>query len=255
MSVSFKYCLSAIARDVEVDVRLNGVTVVAAPVGERLVRQLKCHAYLVKGWNKLEIWSAASRDEIDPERVFEATLSRPFAWEDPDDQDIVVRYAHADHAAAHGLSHFGAVHTHDFMVKEDVGRWAFLDGRPLDAKERASIELALAAILTALKNRNLKGLMELRSLVTTEEALGVDLSRDEVEDAFSEQWTSLMSEPDFAVAPVSLGALTLDFRHGGRLVVARDDHKRAFARGSAGGKTWSLPLSFAFVDGAIRWVR
>lgn len=255
MSVSYKYCLSAIARDVEGDVRLNGMSVLSCTSTERLVRGLTCHAYLVKGWNRFEVWSAASREGIDPERVFEATLSRPFAWENPDDQDTVVRYVHADHAAAHGLERFTAVQTHEFHVKEDLGRWAFIEARPLDDKERSSIELAMSPILTVLRNRDLKGLLELRSLVTTEEALGMDAPRSEVEDELSEHWTSLMSEPDFAVAPVSLGALALEFRLGGRVVVARDDRSKAFARGTAGGKPWSLHLAFAFVDGSIRWVR
>jgi hypothetical protein len=255
MSLSFKYCLSVIARDVDLDVRLNGMSVVSTVASDQVIVQLQCHAYLVTGWNRIEVLSNASRETIDAERTVEVTLSRPLAWEDPDDQDIVVRYQHADHAAAHGGERLREALRFDFMVKEDVGLWAFKEARPIADADRPSMEKALNSVLASLRNRDLKGFLKERALVTTEEALGGNLPRDDREDEVAEAWGARMAESDFAVHPRSLGALQIDPRLNSRVACLRHDDGRAFATGVAGGKTWLLPMTVGYVDGNIRWVR
>lgn len=250
-----------ISRDFQVLATVNGFEVASSADGRPKAIRASALGYLVEGENTFEVQGLvlpAPPDRKDDEPPWlECSLHRRAPGADKDVRDLHAN-AQVDPsvvkldptAPTTVLRH----RVHMRAEKWDGSRrphWDFEKSPPMGDRLLEARELVQSARAAAGK-RDLKSLAQLFSRRFTELALADDLPRDAVEGVFLEHWGEI-----FAAADVSVdgGDFELQEALGGRVYHARARGGRSPVVVTSSVGQYSLGVSLAVIDGAVRIIR
>lgn len=144
---------------------------------------------------------------------------------------------------------------HRMNVARAFGRWQWQDARPFHPSDRPDIEAVVGAFHRAASLRDKRAMVALLDLKLEE----VGRSRGRPHDLMRERqevyFSSFVDEPDFALAPLDPGALSLTLHAGGRVVEVRGPEGASPIRGVGGGMPFEYDMLLSHVGGAFRIVR
>jgi hypothetical protein len=203
--------------------RINGMT--AFQVHDPWARALESPItpWLVEGQNHIAVSLAPvpspppSSSPGDEKPAFRIALHAPETEISPRprSKSLLAEYQYSENESnVYGIS-FSTVFRHTFHVSTRFP-WAYQKAAPYDANDKPAVEDVVRGLHAAMLNKNMAALKQLLAVRFTEEALGSEVPRDDVEGAFFESLGDMWVEDDWKVEPLS--TLAIDTSAGGRLV-------------------------------------
>lgn len=251
------YAISMVRHALEADVRINGITITQLRGPGAQITRLPANDTLIRGWNRFEFWLGQA--DPDPMRTdpptAEVMLHRMVPYDAPDGNNVMLSFTYTMNECALPENGLMKVVDHRFMVPESYGPFGFEAARPILDADQSGMEAGLRKIHAALVAKDLRGLLAMFSVRFIEGALATGQPKEVFESSFAEEYGLRMAEDDYSVQAINLDRLAMDVRLDGRIAHPRDRSGRPLLRGTAGGKPWALPVSFANLNGTLAVVR
>lgn len=255
---SIEHVVEIMALKVGASLRVNGFGVFGAWSGRPAVMTSNLGGYLIEGWNRVEVdlERVPPPEGLDGDPVFEMRLFGAPRGEPRTPAEMWLGLSWTPDTIALRDRGFTRICDHRFAISSAPAKWRFLSAPALSPEAAATAAGAVVGELaSALRARKLDPVGRVLGMRFTELALGADVSRAEIEDAYLLPIGDMMAVSSFTVEAAAPGDLEVVPAFDGRVHHVRARGGRAPVVLRTPISELAMPISIAEIDGRPAIVR